>query len=113
MPVQMADNKYGNKPTTVDGYDFDSRLEANRYGELVLMQKAGIITDLAVHPRWDLPVNGVIVARYEADFSYSDVESGKLVVEDTKSGPTKTPTYRIKAKLMLAIHGIRVSEIEA
>lgn len=31
--------KYGNIKTTVDGIDFDSRKEANRYAELKLLER--------------------------------------------------------------------------
>ena len=110
-PISLTRPKYGNSITEVDGWTFQSRAEATRYGELKLMVKAGIITDLAVHPTWDLPVNGMIVARYVADFCYWDVETGRLTVEDVKSEPTKTPVYRLKKKLMLAIHGLTIQEI--
>jgi hypothetical protein len=46
---------------------------------------------------------------YYADFVYKENE--KIVVEDTKSKATKTESYKIKRKLMLYIHGIRVREI--
>lgn len=34
-------SKYGNKKTIVDGIEFDSKKEAMRYHDLVLMQKGG------------------------------------------------------------------------
>ena len=108
----MSDRKYGNVPTDVDGYTFASRAEARRYGELALLLRAGAITDLTVHPRWPLHVNGVKVATYIADFAYSDVKTGALVCEDVKSEPTKTALYRIKKKLMMAVHGIVIVEID-
>ena len=48
---------------------------------------------------------------YVADFVYYNLESGKIVVEDTKSEPTRTKDYRIKKKLMLWVHKIKISEI--
>lgn len=47
---------------------------------------------------------------YKADFVYIDVETGQLVVEDTKG--VKTKDYIIKRKLMLYVHGIRIREIK-
>jgi hypothetical protein len=41
-----------------------------------------------------------------ADFTY--MEDGKLVVEDCKG--FKTDVYKIKKKLMLWVHGIRIKE---
>ncbi len=39
-------NKYKNKKVEVDGIVFDSKKEAKRYQELLLLEKAGEITDL-------------------------------------------------------------------
>lgn len=39
--------KYHNKKTVVDGRTFDSKKEAERYDELLLLQRAGAITDLS------------------------------------------------------------------
>ena len=39
-------SKYHNKKVMIDGIKFDSKKEANRYQELKLMQRAGIISDL-------------------------------------------------------------------
>ena len=104
----------------VNGIPFDSKKEARRYGELLLLEKAGVITDLEMQVKYIL-----IPAQYEeyerygktgnrlkdgkrllekecayiADFVYS--ENGKMVVEDTKGMRTKD--YVIKRKLMLYI----------
>ena len=49
-------NKYGAKPTIVDGTRFDSTKEANRYGELRLLEKAGAITNLELQPKFPIDV---------------------------------------------------------
>jgi hypothetical protein len=36
-----------------------------------------------------------------------------LVVEDVKSKPTVTRLYRVKKKLMRALHGIEIQEVFA
>lgn len=100
-------NKYGNTPTTVDGVRFASLREARRYGELKVMERCGLISGLELQPPFDLAVNGVHVCRYVADFAY--VEKGERVVEDAKGMPT--PEYRLKRKLLLAVHGIAVREV--
>ena len=41
-----SDNKYGSKKIEVDGIVFDSKKEAKRYSELLLLEKAGEISDL-------------------------------------------------------------------
>jgi hypothetical protein len=47
---------------------------------------------------------------YYADFVYID-KDGKKVVEDAKSPATRTEAYKIKKKLMLYRHGIRIQEV--
>lgn len=104
--------KYGNKRVARNGYRFDSRKEAKRYDELVLMQHAGEIYGLEVHPRFLLEVNGVYVGRYTGDFSYFPRQQFKKVVEDCKSAATKRiRDWPMRKRLMLAIHGIEVREV--
>lgn len=105
-------SKYGNVKTVVDGITFDSKAEAARYRELRLMHDAGEIEHIQVQPRYPLEVMGVKVCTYVADFAFLDYREGAggaLVVEDVKG--VKTDVYRIKKKLMKAIHGIDVREI--
>ena len=107
-------NKYRAKKVSLDGYVFDSKSEARRYGELRLMQKANDIRNLEVHPKYILSVNGVVIARYIADFVYFDPRNKKLVVEDVKSPITaKLPAFIMKKKLVRAIYGIEVKEVRA
>lgn len=103
--------KFRNIPTTLGGLRFASRAEAKRYGELLLMQRAGIITNIVCQPRFPLSVNGVIIGAYIGDFSYN--RDNALVVEDVKSAATRTATYRLKRKLLSAIYGIEIVEIDA
>lgn len=120
--------KYGNKKVVCDGIKFDSRKEAIRYKELLLLLKAGAIQDLQLQKTFELiPAQYEYFERYskkgkrlkdgkicvekavtyKADFVYT--ENGKTVVEDTKG--FKTKDYIIKRKLMLYIHGIRIKEV--
>ena len=70
-------NKYGAKPTDLDGYRFASKAEAKRYAELVLLLKAGEIKNLEVHPHYPYEVNGRKIGRgYTADFAYLEVTHG-------------------------------------
>ena len=104
-------SKYRAIPTDVDGVRFASRLEARRYQELRLMEAAGEIRDLELQPRYPLRVNGRLVCTYVADFRYWDVRAGRQVVEDAKG--VRTSTYKLKAKLMKAVHDIEVQEVTA
>ena len=121
-------NKYQAIKTVVNGIEFDSRKEARRYQELLLLQRAGVIQDLKMQVKYILiPAQYETFERYGkngqrlkdgqrvlekecsylADFVYT--ENGKEIVEDTKG--VKTKDYIIKRKLMLWIHGIRVKEV--
>lgn len=98
------------KTTTADGITHDSKREASRWVHLQTMQRAGLISSLERQVRFQLVVNGHKVCAYVADFVY--VEAGARVVEDVKSEITrKRPEYRIKVKLMRAVHGINVREV--
>lgn len=126
----MSMNKYKSKKVIVNGITFDSKKEAKRYSELLLLEKAGAISDLKRQVKYILiPAQreftneiykkgikkgqfkpGKLLERecaYIADFEY--IENGKIVVEDTKGFRTKD--YIIKRKLMLHVHGIRITEI--
>ena len=113
----MSLRKYHNKPVTVDGHRFASQAEARRYGELLLLQRAGQILDLKLQPRYKLEVNGVKIGTYVGDFSYAYSPSvishpqHVRTVEDVKG--VRTAVYRLKKKLMLALHGIEIAEIGA
>lgn len=104
-------SKYHAIPTEVEGIRFASRMEARRYQELRLLEGAGEIRDLEVQPRYPLRVNGRLICTYVADFRYWDVREGRQIVEDAKG--VRTSTYKIKAKLMAACHGITVREVQA
>jgi len=92
----------------VDGIRFASKKEASRYGDLKLMEKAGLIDQLELQPKYPLHVNGHKICTYIADFRYMDVETGTRIVEDAKG--FKTPAYKLKKKLMKVIHEIEVFE---
>lgn len=96
--------KYGAVKTTIDGVRFDSKLEARRWNELKMLERAGAITGLQRQIPFDLMVNGHLVCQYRADFAYVQPTTGERVVEDAKG--VLTPEFRLKAKLMEAIHGI-------
>lgn len=100
-------NKFGAVKTVIDGITFASKHEAKCYSELKLLEKEGVITNLALQVSFDLCVNGMHVCKYVADFSYRI--NGNLFVADAKG--YRTPVYRLKKKLMLAVYGIEVLEL--
>lgn len=107
-------SKYNN--AKYNGYD--SKREAKRAAELKLLEKAGVISNLQEQVVYELIpsqyriVNGKKkcierAIKYIADFQY--VENGNTVVEDAKG--FRTEVYRIKKKLMLYFHDIRIKEV--
>lgn len=101
-------NKYGNQPVFVDGHRFASQREARRYGELKVLERAGAIRGLELHPSFPIQINGHHICTYYADFAYTD-SGGNRIVEDAKGVPTKV--YRLKKRLVRAVHGIEVVEV--
>lgn len=118
-------NKYHNQKSG----GFDSRKEERRFMELLMMQRAGHISELQTQVKYELIPSQYesyerygkdgkrlkdgqkLIERgvsYVADFVYKD-STGKTVVEDTKG--VKTKDYIIKRKLMLYIHGIKIKEV--
>ena len=107
-------SKYGSvRVRTVDGIEHDSKKEAARWQELNLMLRARLIEDLQRQVRFELipKQEGERPCTYIADFVYIDRKTGEKIVEDVKSPATRTEAYRIKRKLMLYVHGIRIREI--
>ena len=113
-------SKFHSKPTTLDGYRFDSMAEARRYGELKLLLMADVINHLEIHPEFMITVSprdgkpDVLIGEYHADFQYWDNEKRKFIIEDVKGGnATKTEAYKLRKKLVEAIYGVEIMEVQA
>ena len=98
-------NKYNAVKTKQDGYTFDSKAEAARYGELVILQAAGEIERLEVHPCFilqdsftDATGTRQRAISYEGDFMYWQGDTH--YVEDVKG--VETAVFKLKRKLFLA-----------
>ncbi|WP_395088008.1 DUF1064 domain-containing protein [Armatimonas sp.] len=102
-------SKFGNRKTERDGILFDSQLEADRWGELCLMQQCGIICDLCRQVSYKMVVDGVLICTYRADFVYTEVSSGLVVAEDCKG--FSTDVYRLKKRLLKALYSLEIVEI--
>lgn len=121
-------NKYHARKCVLNGIEFDSRKEAQRYSELLILERAKEITNLQRQVKFVLiPAQYEVYERYGkngkrlkdgkrliekecayvADFVYE--ENGKTVVEDVKG--MKTKDYIIKRKLMLFKFDIRIREV--
>lgn len=103
-------NKYNARKVEYDGMKFDSAFERDRYIHLKGLEDLGIIKNLRRQVKFEIipKQDGERSANYVADFVYED-ETGKMVVEDTKG--FVTPDYVLKRKLLLLVHGIKISEV--
>ena len=96
-------SKYNAVKTEVDGIKFDSVKESKRYANLKLLERAGVIENLKLQPRFLLQegftYNGHKERKieYVADFQYE--RNGQTIVEDVKG--MKTEVYKLKRKLFL------------
>ena len=112
--------RYGNVRKPVhDGIRFDSKREFLRYMDLKLLEKAGEITDLEVHPKYPITIGGVPIMvalnqhkpwgrhlTYEADFTYFHryARKAERVIEDVKmQSGHRTDVYKLKRALMKAM----------
>lgn len=109
------------KTMAADGTLCDSKKEALRLNQLLLMERAGVIKELQKQVKFVLipkqVKGGKVVERecsYVADFVYWENRKDDLwvkVVEDVKSEATrKKESYIIKRKLLLFLKGIRIRE---
>ena len=109
LEKQARKSKYKNMKIEIDGINFDSVKEGNRYMELRLLLQAGEISELELQPEY-LLLEGcqgkdgakIRPITYRADFRYRD-KDGRLVVEDVKASRSfQTEVYKLKKKLLLA-----------
>ena len=129
--MRYKNKYYAIKTKTTDGLVFDSTHEARRWEQLLLLQRAGKITNLQrqvayellpaqyeTYPRFSkdggkrLKDGQRLIERkveYVADYVYTDAETGETIVEDAKG--IRTKDYILKRKLMYAVHGIRIKEV--
>jgi hypothetical protein len=111
VPIRLnSPSKY--RATRTEGYA--SRKEARRASELELLEHIGGIRSLQKQVSFELiPRDGTERAIvYRADFIYEERSADGhwiRVVEDVKG--VCTPVYKLKRRLMLWLHGIRIHEI--
>ena len=103
-------NKYNAIKCQYKGIKFDSKKERDRYITLEFLVFERKITQLEVHPRFDLMVNGQKIGRYTADFRYK--QNGITIVEDVKSKATKTRDYMLRKKILATYNPpIHITEV--
>ena len=74
---------------------FPSKGEAARYFYLKGAEAVGEISNLSLQPRFIFPGK---IGRWTGDFKYK--KNGVEIIEDFKSGPTKTEAHNLRIRLM-------------
>src|SRR5258708_2708731 len=92
-PSEKRRPQYGNRKTVRGGLTFDSKKEADRWNELLMLEKAGEIIDLRRQVRYEIWFNNVKICDYVADATYVDRAERDRVVEDSKG--VRTAVYRL------------------
>ena len=102
----MTRSKYGAIKTMVDGITFDSNRESVRYRELRNMQRAGMVKNITLQPKFLLQDGyrrsdgkRIRAINYIADFKV-EYPDGHIEIEDSKG--IETPIFKIKRKLLEA-----------
>src|SRR6266849_8054718 len=117
VPKKIArQRKYGNLPTEADGIQFQSKLEAKYYVELVLRHKAGEVLYFLRQVPFHLP-GGVI---YRVDFlvvvppytgafqSRSNYDPEAVVIEYVDCKGVDTQDSKNKIKMVQAMYGVSI-----
>lgn len=101
-------SKYHNQRTTYDGVLYDSKKEANRAFELDMLKKRKVVKDWQRQVSFPITINGIKICTYRADFKV-EYHNGLIEIEDVKG--FLTDIYKLKKKLVKAVHGIDIREI--
>ena len=118
--------KYHNQPDSRGNLRFDSKKEARRYDELMLMLKAGQIRNLRLQQQYTLQESYITETgervRPSTMWPTSPTSApprrtkyGTVfwlpVVEDVKSRATKTAQYEMKKKLLRERFNLTITEV--
>ena len=91
-------------------YYFPSQAEFHRFRSLQLQQRAGMISNLELQPKYPVVINSKKVFTYLADFKYT--KGSEVIVEDVKGSLNKKyqdPVFKLKQKIIEAIYGFKIS----
>lgn len=102
-------NKYGAVKTSADGVTFHSKAEARRYGDLKALQRAGLISDLVLQPKFPFMLHGKKMFDCIADFQYV-TGRGVTIIEDVKG--KDNPVSALKRKITMADRGIEIRLVD-
>ncbi len=107
------DNKYGRSSAadrTYNGKVYDSKLEMQYRQHLDLLQKAGVITRIIEQIQYAVDINQIHICNYILDFIVW-YKAGHIEYIDCKG--MKTPTYKLKKKLVEAYYpNLKIKEVK-
>jgi hypothetical protein len=106
-------NKYNAAGERIDGMWFASAAEGKRYLQLKSMVERNMIDNLRCQVKLPCVVNNRLICTYIADFAYVVIDDRgvgiRSIWEDVKG--MITDVYKIKKKLVQAVHNIEILEI--
>jgi hypothetical protein len=109
-------SKFNNIKVDIDGHTFDSKKEAEFYGQLKIKKNAGLIKDFQMQVRYDIIVNSIMIGKYFLDFLVENndgsIEYIDIKGKDSKTNKfIKTGVFALKKRLVEAIYGINISMV--
>lgn len=126
MLGKARESKYHNETDSRGCIRFDSKKEARRYDELMVLLRAGKIRNLRLQQQFTIQESYITTEgervraiRYAADFAYERPtlpdQNGTVywltVVEDVKSKATRTAQYEMKKKLLRERFNLSITEV--
>jgi len=111
----MKQNKFRNKPKTVNGIKFQSTKEADFYIKLLMLKKFGEIKEIELQPRFDYLItysqNDLSLSKktfYKADFRVK-YTNNDVIIYDVKG--VRTPEFIRKKKIIEHLYNIKIIEV--
>lgn len=96
-------HKFHAKPTELDGIKFASKLEARRYGELMVLKAAAEVLFFLRQVPFHLP--GATTYRLDFMIFWAD---GRVTLEDCKG--VETEVYKLKKRQVEALYPVTIEE---
>jgi hypothetical protein len=102
-------NKFGAKKTQIGDIKFDSKKEANRWMELQLLERGGVISDLRRQVKVDLigqyrPLYTRTGRKMKMTFDFAYIEDGIEVLEDSKGAWTRDFEVRYAVAIAMGLN---------
>lgn len=97
---RFKSSKYGATKQTYNGYNYDSKKEAEYAAQLDWMLKAKEIKSWERQHKLELRVNGILICKYYVDFAVT-LNDGTIEYHEVKG--YETDVWRIKWKLAQAL----------